>query len=207
MIIMYVETFPVGMLQTNCYVVNCTETKEAIIIDPGLRFEDEAQPIFNYVDKELLKIKFIVNTHGHFDHIDGDNLIQKKYAVPICIHELDASFLKRLDNYTLSSSDILLKDCDIIKFGNVCLKVMYTPGHTMGSVCLIGEKVMFSGDTLFAESIGRTDFAESSPKDMNTTLQKLTELPDNLLVYPGHDETTLMGHEKRKNPFLIDLTQ
>jgi glyoxylase-like metal-dependent hydrolase (beta-lactamase superfamily II) len=203
MIVMHVETFVVGMLPTNCYVVNCTETKEAIIIDPGLNLDVEAQPIFDYVDKEQLKIKFIVNTHGHYDHIDGDGIMQKKYGVPVCIHEHDAYFLERIENHD-AKTDVLLKDCDNITFGKACLKIMHTPGHTMGCICLIGDKVMFSGDTLFAESIGRTDFAESSPKDMDATLQKLMTLPDELLVYPGHEETTLMGKEKRTNPFLIN---
>jgi glyoxylase-like metal-dependent hydrolase (beta-lactamase superfamily II) len=201
---MHVETFIVGMLPTNCYVVTCTETKEAIIIDPGLNLDIEAQPIFDYVDKELLKIKFIVNTHGHFDHVDGDGIMQKKYAVPVCIHERDAYFLERLENRD-AKTDVLLKDGDNITFGKVCLKVMHTPGHTMGCICLVGDKVMFSGDTLFSESIGRTDFAESSPKDMDVTLQKLMTLPDTLLVYPGHEEVTLMGKEKRVNPFLVNL--
>jgi len=200
---MYVETFMVGMLPTNCYVVNCIETKETIIIDPGLRRDVEAQQIFDYIDKEGLKVKFIVNTHGHYDHIDGDVVMQKKYAVPVCIHEQDAYCLERLENHD-TTTDVMLKDGDRVMFGKVCLKVMHTPGHTMGCICLIGEKVMFSGDTLFAESIGRTDFVESSPKDMEITLQKLAKLPDDLLVYPGHDETTLMGKEKQINPFLIN---
>jgi glyoxylase-like metal-dependent hydrolase (beta-lactamase superfamily II) len=201
---MYVETFIVGRLPTNCYVVHCVETKEAIIIDPDVNFDVEAQQIFNYINKESLKIKFIVNTHGHADHINGDGLMQKKYAVPICIHERDAYFLSHLENLD-TSKEVLLKDGDSIIFGNVCLKVMHTPGHTMGSICLIGDKIMFSGDTLFAESIGRTDFIESSPKDMSETLQKLAKLPDELLVYPGHDETTVIGQEKRINPFLANL--
>jgi len=203
---MHVETFPVGMLQTNCYVVSCKDTKEAIIIDPGLHLDIETQPIFSYIDKEMLKIKFIVNTHGHYDHIDGDSLMQKKYAVPICIHERDAYLLERLGDRD-ASSDVLLKDGDNISFGNVCLKIMHTPGHTMGSICLISDNhnVMFSGDTLFAESIGRTDFAESSPEDMNLTLKKIALLSDALLVYPGHEETTIMGKEKKTNPFLINL--
>ncbi|MDR0797453.1 MAG: MBL fold metallo-hydrolase [Nitrososphaerota archaeon] len=192
------------MLLTNCYVVNCTETKEAIIIDPGLRLDVEAQPIFNYIAKEMLKIKFVVNTHGHYDHIDGDSVMQKKYGVPICIHAGDARFLERLGNRD-KSMDVLLKGGDSVSFGRVGLKVMHTPGHTMGSICLIGDKTMFSGDTLFAESVGRTDFDESSPKDMSVTLQKLMQLPDDLLVYPGHEETTLMGKEKRTNPFLMHL--
>jgi glyoxylase-like metal-dependent hydrolase (beta-lactamase superfamily II) len=204
LIIMHVETFTVGMLPTNCYVVSCVNTKEAIIIDPGLSLDIEAQTIFDYINKEMLKINFIVNTHGHYDHIDGNSVMQKKYAVPICIHEQDAYFLERLENYDTKTT-VLLKDGDGVSFGKICLKVLHTAGHTMGSVCLVGSKVMFSGDTLFAESIGRTDFVESSPKDMSITLQKLMTLPDDLLVYPGHEETTLMGKEKRTNPFLTNL--
>lgn len=201
---MLVETFIVGMLSTNCYVASCTQTKEAIIIDPGIDFDTEAQPIISYIDKEKLKIKYIVNTHGHSDHINGNRIMQKKYAVPICIHELDASFLEGLEKHD-ASSDVLLKDGDVVKFGNVCLTVLHTPGHTMGSICLVGDKIVFSGDTLFAGSVGRTDFCESSPRDMAVTLRKLVELPDGLFVYPGHGEFSLMGQEKRVNPFLARL--
>jgi glyoxylase-like metal-dependent hydrolase (beta-lactamase superfamily II) len=181
---MNIETFTVGMLSTNCYIANCKDTKEAIIIDPGLDFIAEAQPIFDYIDKEKLKIKYIVNTHGHSDHVNGDGVMQKKYAVPVCIHELDAPFLECVENHD-ASTDVLLKDGDVVKFGDVSLKVMHTPGHTMGSVCLVGGTIMFSGDTLFAGSIGRTDFAESSPSAMGVTLRKLMGLSDGLLVYPG----------------------
>jgi glyoxylase-like metal-dependent hydrolase (beta-lactamase superfamily II) len=203
---MYVKTFPVGMLATNCYVVNCVETKETVIIDPGWDFEEETQAIFSYIEREGLKIIGIVNTHGHQDHINGNEIMQKKYATPVYIHEHDAYFLARLENHNVAT-ERLLKDGDNVTFGNVCLKVMHTPGHTRGSICLIGEKIMFSGDTLFSESIGRTDFPESSPKDMHTTLQKLTTLPNELIVYPGHDETTSMDQEKRTNPFLINMVQ
>ena len=199
---MLVETFIVGMLSTNCYVASCTQTKEAIIIDPGIDFVSEAQPIFSYIGKENLKIKYIVNTHGHSDHINGDDIMQKKYAVPICIHGLDSSFIGDLEKHD-APSDVLLKDGDVVKFGNVCLKVLHTPGHTMGSICLVGDKIVFSGDTLFAGSIGRTDFSESSSRDMAVTLRKLVGLPDGLFVYPGHGEFSLMGQEKRVNPFLV----
>ncbi len=201
---MIIEAFTVGMLQTNCYVASDKETREAIIVDPGLDYVVEAQPIFNYIEKEQLKIKFIVNTHGHADHINGDATMQKRYAVPICIHRLDASFLETLEKHD-APSNILLNDGDTVKFGSVNLKVLHTPGHTMGSICLVGDKTMFSGDTLFAGSIGRTDFPESSPEDMEASLHKLLGLPDELLVYPGHGEVTLMGQEKRVNFFLRSL--
>lgn len=197
---MDIETFTVGMLSTNCYLASCEETKEAIIIDPGLEYEQEAKSIFNYIEKAQLKIKFIVNTHGHSDHITGDGLMQKKYAVPICVHKLDASFLGAFETHD-SPNSILLNDDAIIKFGNITLKVLHTPGHTMGCICLVGDKVAFTGDTLFAGSIGRTDFPESSPKDMDVSIKKLLDLPDNLLIYPGHGEVTIMAKEKRFNPF------
>ena len=203
---MYVDIFPVGTLLTCCYIANCVETKEAIIIDPGTYSDDDARSIFRYIKKKKLEVKGIVNTHGHQDHINGDRVMQKKYAVPVYIHEHDAYFLSNLEKQDVST-DVLLKDGDTITFGKVCLKVMHTPGHTMGSICLIGEECIFSGDTLFIECIGRTDFAESSPKDMEASLRKLIALPDNLIVYPGHEEPTSIGHEKHNNPFLVDLAK
>lgn len=198
---MLIEAFTVGMLATNCYVASCKETKEAIIIDPGLDFNAEAQPILNYTQNNQLKLKFIINTHGHPDHVNGDVVFQEKFGVPICIHKLDAYFLETLSAPNLPAK-ILLEEGSQIKFGNETLKVLHTPGHTAGSICLIGDKVLFSGDTLFASSIGRTDFVEGSPSDMKASLEKIRQLPDNLLVYPGHGESTLLGQEKRVNPFL-----
>ena len=200
---MLIETFTVGMLSTNCYVVSCKETNEAIVVDPGLDFPSEADPIFNYVDEGKLKVKFIVNTHGHSDHVNGDRIMQKRYRVPICIHSLDASFLKSMESDV--SANVLLMDGDVLSFGTVSLKVLHTPGHTKGSICLVEEKVIFTGDTLFAGSIGRTDFPESSSRDMESSLKKLVGLSDRLLVYPGHGEVSVLGVEKRGNPFLQDL--
>jgi glyoxylase-like metal-dependent hydrolase (beta-lactamase superfamily II) len=201
LICMLIETFTVGMLSTNCYVVNCQETRGAIVIDPGLDFSSEAKPIFDYIDEAKLTVKFIVNTHGHPDHVKGDAIFQKKYNVPICIHPNDAHFIKRLENSKFPAN-VLLKDGDSVKFGNEFLKVMHTPGHTQGSISLVGEKLVFSGDTLFAGGIGRTDFPGGSTSDMRLSLQKLVRLPDYFLVYPGHGATSMIGEEKRGNPFL-----
>jgi glyoxylase-like metal-dependent hydrolase (beta-lactamase superfamily II) len=187
------------MLATNCYVASCKDTKEAVIVDPGLDSNTEAQPILNYIQKSQLKIKFIINTHGHPDHVNGDVVFQEKFGVPICIHKLDGYLLESVPNLP---QKVLLEEGSEIKFGNESLKVLHTPGHTAGSICLIGEKILFSGDTLFASSIGRTDFVEGSPSDMKRSLEKIRQLPDNLMVYPGHGESTLLGQEKRMNPFL-----
>jgi len=198
---MLVETFTVGMLSTNCYVVSSKETKEAILIDPGLDFSSEAQPILDYIDAGDLDLKFIVNTHGHDDHIKGNALFQEKFNVPICIHPLDAHFIEAAEKGKFPTN-VMLEDGGLVKFGGETLKVMHTPGHTPGSICLVGEKIVFTGDTLFAGGIGRTDFPGGSMSDMELSLQKLTSLPDYLLVYPGHGETSMIGEEKRVNPFL-----
>ncbi|HUT17032.1 MAG TPA: MBL fold metallo-hydrolase [Acidobacteriota bacterium] len=198
---MKIQTFNVGMLSTNCYVVNCPKTQEAIIIDPGLDVPSEAEQIGRYVDKSTLKVKFIVNTHGHPDHIRGDSILKKKYGVPICIHTYDAHFLNGLGE-NISPANILLEDEGLLKFGQMTLKVMHTPGHTPGSISLVGEKLVFTGDTLFAGGIGRTDFPGGSDRDMRLSLEKLLRLPDNYVVYPGHGGVSVIGEEKHFNPFL-----
>jgi hydroxyacylglutathione hydrolase len=202
---MLVETFMVGRLSTNCYIASSQETKEAILIDPGLDFSYEAKPIFNFIDSAKLKVKFIVNTHGHDDHIKGNALFQQKLNIPICIHSLDAPYLDVSDPKL--PANVLLEEGSLIKVADETLKVLHTPGHTRGSICLLGDKLVFTGDTLFAGGIGRTDFAGGSMSDMRASLKKLTSLPDYLLVYPGHGETSLIGEEKRTNYYLNSRNQ
>jgi hydroxyacylglutathione hydrolase len=198
---MLVETFTVGMLSTNCYVASSKGTKEAIIIDPGIDLSSEAEPILDYIAVKKLNLKFIVNTHGHDDHIKGDAFFQKKFNVPICIHRLDEHFIEDLEKDSFLPN-LLFKDGSLIKVGNETLKVLHTPGHTPGSICLVDEKLVFTGDTLFAGGIGRTDFPGGSMSEMKTSLKKLMELPLNLLLYPGHGETSIIVEEKKSNPFL-----
>jgi hydroxyacylglutathione hydrolase len=198
---MQIQTFNVGILSTNCYVANCTKTREAIIIDPGFDYTHEADQIMRYVDKNTLKVKFIVNTHGHSDHIQGDKILKRKYGVPICIHALDEHYLNELGE-SIPPANILLEDGTVLKFGQSTLKVMHTPGHTLGGISLVGEKLVFTGDTLFAGGIGRTDFGGGSDRDMKLSLEKLMCLPDDYVVFPGHGAVSSIGEEKRVNPFL-----
>jgi hydroxyacylglutathione hydrolase len=200
---MHIQTFTVGMLSTNCYVVNCPKTLETIIIDPGFDHAREAEQIIRYVETNTLKVRFIVNTHGHSDHVSGDKVLKKNYGVPICIHAYDAQCLKGLGD-SIPPANVLLEDEGVLKFGKVTLKVMHTPGHSLGSISLIAvnEKLVFTGDTLFAGGIGRTDFAGGSDRDMRRSLKKLLCLPDDYLVYPGHGGVSTIGEEKRVNPFL-----
>lgn len=206
-----VKMFTVGELFTNCYVVGCEKTKDAIIVDPGFSSRFDAEKIFKFIENNSLSLKNIINTHGHPDHTCGNGIIKEKFGVPIYIHEQDAYMLGDVGrkiatffgfNNFSPPADALLHDGDLIRFGNVILRVIHTPGHSRGSISLLGEKEVFTGDTLFAGSIGRTDFPESSEEDMNSSLKKLAMLPDNFIVYPGHGPKTTIGEEKRSNPFL-----
>ncbi len=208
---MIVQMFTVGKFLTNCYVVGCEQTKEAIIIDPGFDDHFEAEKIFKFIDENALTLKFIVNTHGHPDHTCGNEMVKERFNVSILIHEYDAHTLgeegKKIAEFlgfenSSPPADMLLHDEDLVKFGRTTLKVMHTPGHSRGGISLLGEKEVFTGDTLFASSIGRTDFPESSELDMRSSLKKLANLPNHLVVYPGHGPTTTIGEEKRGNPFL-----
>ena len=198
---MQIQTFNVGMLSTNCYVASCSETREAVIIDPGFDAASEAEQIIRYVDASTLKVKFIVNTHGHSDHISGNGILKRKYNVPICIHAYDAPCLSGLGE-NIPPANVLLEAEGLLRFGQVTLKVMHTPGHTRGSISLVGDELVFTGDTLFAGGIGRTDFAGGSDVDMRRSLEKLLCLPDRDVVYPGHGPFSTIGDEKRFNPFL-----
>lgn len=208
------KMFCVGDFSSNCYVVSCRETKQAVIIDPGFILNQEAERVFSYIKNSDFHLKFIVNTHGHPDHSCGNGLVKNRFNVPICIHKEDAYMLGETGietaryfgfNSVSPPADILLSDNDYVKFGDVTLKAIHSPGHSGGSILLIGETEIFSGDTLFAGSIGRTDFPGSSDLQMRNSLKKLLQLPDYFVVYSGHGPSTTIGQERRVNPFLQDL--
>ncbi len=206
--------FTVGALFTNCYVSSCEKTKEAVIIDPGFDDYSEAERIFKYIDTNALKLRYIVDTHGHPDHVCGNGIVKEKFHAPILIHELDAHMLGEssreggqffgFENFS-PEADVLLREGDAVKFGLTTLRVILTPGHSRGSISLLGDHEVFSGDTLFSGSIGRTDFPGGSESDMRRSLKKLACLPESLVVYTGHGPTTTIGEEKRSNPFLQSL--
>ncbi|HHT63589.1 MAG: MBL fold metallo-hydrolase [Bacillota bacterium] len=208
---MYIQGIQVGMLGTNCYLVACPETKEAIVIDPG----DEGKRIFNLVTKNGFKVTGIVNTHGHWDHVGGNKELKKLTGAPILIHEQDADFLTdgRLHlgsmmgkNENSPQGDRILKEGDIVQVGKYEFKVVHTPGHTPGGISLVGKDVVFVGDTLFAGSIGRTDLPGGNYDTLMTSIKnKLLPLSDDIIVYPGHGPSTTIGKERKSNPFLLNL--
>jgi glyoxylase-like metal-dependent hydrolase (beta-lactamase superfamily II) len=194
---MFVRMFTVGMLATNCFLVGDRETGDAVVIDPGIDHESEAKAIFGEVERNGLRIKYIINTHGHPDHSGGNRILKDRSEAPILIYEDDASFLSN------PSADRKLRDGDWIEVGNVRLRVVHTPGHSPGSMALLAEDCVFSGDTLFAGSIGRYDLPGGSLKELvNSLKSKLLTLPDHVRVYPGHGPVTTIGEERRNNPFL-----
>jgi glyoxylase-like metal-dependent hydrolase (beta-lactamase superfamily II) len=213
---METKTFTIGMFCTNCHVVFCHDTSEAIIIDPGSDEQHETERILKFIDENALKPTLVINTHGHPDHTCGNGTFKKAFNIPILVHKKDEHMfgmhgkaIARSLGFSNCSpqADRYLEDGNIVNFGNENLKVIHTPGHTKGSICLLGHDEIFTGDTLFAGSIGRTDFPESSEKDMPQSLKKLARLPDSLAVFPGHGPTTTLSKEKQSNPFLTALLQ
>ncbi len=191
---MIIKCFKVGWLSTNCYVVGCEETKEAAVIDPGVENKAETEEILNFIKQNSFNIKYIINTHGHPDHISGNAIMKEATGAPILIHENDAERVQ---------ADRKLRDGDVLHVGNFKLVVLHTSGHTKDGICLLGDNVVFTGDTLFAGSIGRTDFPGGSFQDLIQSIKtKLLPLPDSFKVYPGHESFTTIGDEKKHNPFL-----
>ncbi|MDP2921791.1 MAG: MBL fold metallo-hydrolase [Candidatus Omnitrophota bacterium] len=202
---MLIETIVAGPLETNCYLAGDEDTKEIFIIDPGGDF----QKIKAVIDKSCLKPKAVINTHGHGDHIGAN----KEFGIPVWIHSLDADFLtdpsKNLSGafgFLLKTrpASKILKHGDILNIGRYTLEVIHTPGHTPGSICLKGDKVIFTGDTLFCEGFGRTDFAYGSEEDIMLSIkEKLFTLDDSFIIYPGHGPESTIGNEKKNNPYII----
>ncbi|MDH5712804.1 MAG: MBL fold metallo-hydrolase [Candidatus Bathyarchaeota archaeon] len=213
---MITKMFTVGTLCTNCYVVSCTETREALIIDPGFETDLEAKTVLKEIDQRKLRVRYIVNTHGHHDHTSGNGIMKRSTGAPILIHEYDApmltdstknlSVLFGLRTASLPPADQMLHDGNVVQVGDTALRVIHTPGHSRGSISLLGDDAVFSGDTLFAGSIGRTDLPSSSYEEIMLSLKKLATLPDHIKVYPGHGPTSTIGEEKRHNPFLQNLS-
>jgi len=205
-----IADFVVGPLSTNCYLVWCEETLKGLVIDPGFTTVKEMKTFLKEVRNYGVDIDIIVNTHGHPDHVSGNAILRDATGAPVLIHRLDIPLLRNAPKIAplfglrmkRCMADGTLKEGDVIRFGNEKLEVLHTPGHTQGSICILGEGVIFTGDTLFCGSIGRVDFPESSESDMMRSLRRLMELPDETAVYPGHGPSTTIGAERATNPYV-----
>jgi hydroxyacylglutathione hydrolase len=205
------EILPVGPLQCNCSVIGDETTREGMVIDPG----DDIEDVLNLIEKHLLKIKQIVVTHAHIDHVGGAMKLRAATGAPILLNQNDYALLKMLD---VQAAWIGMKDpgkvaidhsvgqADTLRAGSLAANVIHTPGHSEGSVCLYfpAESKLIAGDTLFAGSIGRTDLPGGSMEKIIRSLrEKVMALPDDTLVVPGHGPLTTIGEERESNPFLV----
>jgi Zn-dependent hydrolases, including glyoxylases len=201
-----IESFVVGPLETNCYLVGDRASGQACLIDPGA----DAAAIKRRLRQNALELKFIINTHGHGDHIAAN----RDFDVPIYIHRLDGDFLTDpslnlskmfMFGITSPKAERLLEDKDRIILGNLELEIIHTPGHTPGSISIKVNGVVFTGDALFAGGIGRTDFAYGDGAQLIKSItENLFSLDDETIIYPGHGPMSTIAREKRSNPFLRD---
>jgi hydroxyacylglutathione hydrolase len=205
------EILPVGPLQCNCSIIGDEGTREALVIDPG----DDIEDVLALIRKHGLKVKQIIITHAHIDHVGGAMKLRKVTGAPILLNQNDYALLKMLDvqaawigmaspgNVEIDQS---LGHADKVQAGSLEADVLHTPGHTEGSICLYfaPEKKLIAGDTLFAGSIGRTDLPGGSmQKIINSLHERVLALPDETVVVPGHGPLTTIGAERETNPFLV----
>ena len=200
---MILDRLELGPFASNCYIVGDESSLEGIVIDPGA----QAGQILKKVKERGLTIKTIVITHTHPDHIGAVKAVKDATKAEICVHTDEARGLDSPGGHGIPvqtvAPDRLLKGGDSIKFGTMNFLVLHTPGHSPGGICLFGEGIVFTGDTLFASSIGRSDFPGGNHHQLLTNIHtKLMVLPDQTPVYPGHGPSTTIGDEKRGNPFL-----
>jgi len=205
------KTLTVGPLEVNCYLLWDDATKDAFVIDPG----GDSEKIKSLIAKERLKVRYIVVTHGHFDHVGGVVVLKSSLGgAKIAIHKDDVGMMSESHEHGVifgvktpvqPSPEVLLTDGQELKAGGLTLKVIHTPGHTHGGVCLLEENagLLFTGDTLFAGSIGRTDLNGGSHKViMDSIKKKILPLADTIKVLPGHGPDSTIGRERKTNPFI-----
>ncbi len=203
---MFVKTVVVGPLQVNCVVIADEASKKAFVIDPG----DEPEMIMDVVAKNGLDVQYIICTHGHFDHVGAVIDIKNETWAKVVLHkeELELYNLSKesaalwgFEGETQPAPDMFVKDGDVITAGGLSFKVIHTPGHSLGGICLYSTDIVITGDTLFAGSVGRTPLPGGDIKKLGKSFRRLMELPEVTKVIPGHGPSSSIGHEKKFNMF------
>ena len=201
------ERLIVGPFSVNCYLLGCSKSQKMAVIDPG----GETGMIWQKIQKIGYSFEYIINTHGHPDHTAGNRALKEKSQVKILAHPDDVAMMTTKENLFSSlfefepspPPDQLITEGHVITLGDISLKVLHTPGHTPGGICLLCEDIIFTGDTLFADGIGRTDFPGGNYTQLLSSIKnKLYSLNDQLRILPGHGEESTLGKEKRNNPFV-----
>lgn len=211
---MIIEQLEVGPMAVFCYIVGCEHEKECVLIDPA----GSEEKVLAKVDELGFTVKYVINTHAHADHTCGNHKIMARTGARLVVHEEDAADVAGFMNKAFSMGlgkrpspkpELVVRDGDVISFGRTALKVIHTPGHTRGSICLYGEGNLFTGDTLFVGAVGRTDLKGGSLDVLLDSLRKLIELPPETKVWPGHDygdtPTSTIAKEKSTNPYITDF--
>jgi len=201
------KTFTVGPMEANCYILYSPDKREGLIIDPGA----EGERLIKFIQEKKISIRYIINTHGHPDHIGANRKVKEHTSAPILIHQRDAPMLTKSDSiltlifpleYSSPPADTLIKDGDLIECAGMKLKVLHTPGHTPGGISLLTDDFIFTGDTLFSGSVGRFDLPGGSQEVLLNSIRKILSLGENLTIYPGHGPSTSVGEELHSNPFI-----
>lgn len=203
---MWIKCLPVGQLEGNCFIIADEASKDCMVIDPG----DEPDTIMDSLKKNGLKVMYIVCTHGHFDHVGcvgdiknetGANIVIHKDEIEIYQAAKDMASFWGFDIDALPEPEIKVQEGDVIKIGDLSFEVLHTPGHSPGGICLYTDGLIITGDTLFAGSVGRTDFYGGDTAKLRDSFKRLMNLPEDTKVLSGHGPATTIGKEKRTNMF------
>lgn len=207
---MIISEFVVGPLESNCFIIGDEASKECFITDPG----DEPDRLMDSISKNNLKVKYLVITHAHFDHVGALPELRKETGAKIVMHKADLPIYERSHEHAqmwgfeidpLPPPDVFVADGDIITVGNLNFEILHTPGHSPGCICIYGEGIVLTGDTLFAGSVGRTDLPGGDIMRLRMSFKRLMTLPDGIRVLPGHGPETTIGYERSNNFFAAEF--